>query len=194
VKLLPLLLVSAWAFAAQALTLGEARAILKNAPRLGGHVGSIALNGYLDHREIDIGRGVRVIAVIVQGGGGLLAFDASGRELGERPTKEITWWQVFDFEGHGQSAVITEEIVAYGTGLLGKEFRIYRVSPPNIALLWSGESFFRNINVTPRQYRRSFLRFDYQTVGTLTWLHETDRGTRTTTVLRFKGGRFVSPR
>jgi hypothetical protein len=93
--------------------------------------------------------------------GGLAAFRSDGSALATRPTREITWVQLFDIDEDGISEVVTEEVDGRGTGVLQKTFRVYRVNAEEIREMWSGESLTRHAP-DERHIEQSvgFLRFD----------------------------------
>jgi hypothetical protein len=72
---------------------------------------------------------------------------------------------VFDLAEDGNSVIVTDEVVGWGTGVLEKSFVIYRVAKAEIRKIWTGESYFLsapwnpsgNIPVTEK---RCYVRFD----------------------------------
>ena len=147
------------------LSVERARQLLEN--RSAPAVGPIALNGYNFHREVEIGGGVRVIAISRNLAGGLLVFAANGANIATKDTKEITWLQLFDFDEDGVAEIVTEEIHGRGTGVLEKSFHLYRVAGSQIVSLWQGESYTRHAP-TPDliREREGFIRFDRSGSGT----------------------------
>lgn len=146
------------------LTLERARQLLET--RTAPAVGSIALNGYSFHREIGIGKGVRVIVISRNLGGGLLVFDANGANVSTKQTNEITWIQLFDLDEDGVAEIVTEEIESRGTGVLEKRFHVYRFATGRIESVWVGESYSRHAP-TPEAIEETmgFIRFDPSGAG-----------------------------
>lgn len=149
---------------AYSLDLRAARDILDNARRLGGSVGTIALNGFNEYREVELGKGLRALVISCQGGGGIALFDPDGLAAVTLRTDEIQSIMLYDLDRDGISDLITEQLTQYGTGLIGKEYRIYRVRSRELLLSWSGESFLRSIPLRARTgqetERTSFIHFD----------------------------------
>jgi hypothetical protein len=131
-----------------ALTLDAARQILAD-PRASGPLGLISLAGFEFSREVEVGHGIRVIAVSCNLAGGLAAFRPDGSRLATVLTNQITWLQLFDLNEDGVSDLITEEIESSGTGVLKKSFCLYAVSPQTIKLVWRGRSYVREAPWNP---------------------------------------------
>jgi hypothetical protein len=144
------------------LTLDEARRALL-APS--GSLAKIPLAEFESYREVDIGGNRRVLAISCSHSGGLIAFGSDGKAIVSAQTGKITSFQVFDLAEDGNSMIVIDEIAGTGTGLLKKDFSMYRVTSSEIRKIWTGESFFRsapwnpsgNIQITEK---RCFVRFD----------------------------------
>lgn len=103
------------------------------------------LAGYSFHWQIGLGGQHRLVAISRNLGGTLLTFRPDGSILARRETAEVTWLQLFDFDEDGQAEVILEEIDGRGTGILIKNFHIYRVADHAITNLWQGLSYQRKL-------------------------------------------------
>jgi hypothetical protein len=101
------------------------------------------LAGYRFHWELDLGRQSHLVVISRNLGGSLLAFRPDGSLQARRETQEITWLQLFDFDEDGQAEVILDEIDGRGTGILLRNFHIYRLGDRSIVPLWEGISYHR---------------------------------------------------
>lgn len=132
----------------------------------GAAIGNIQLAGYNFHREMDLGGGLRMIAISCNLGGGLAVFRSDGSAVTTQPTKEITTVQLIDLDEDGVSEVLTEEIDGRGTGVLDKTFRVYRIVGNGVREVWSGESYIRR---APDEHHIEetigFVRFDGSGAG-----------------------------
>jgi len=141
--------------------LQQARALLSR-PTPTGVIAGLKLDGFRFSRELEVGGGVRVMAIAGQFGGGLAAYGASGDLIASIATHEITWLQLFDLDEDGQSEVITEEVDGRGTDVLMKSFAVYGIRSKKIEKLWSGESYFRSVpydRPNASEERLGFIRF-----------------------------------
>jgi hypothetical protein len=148
----------------KAITLEEARRVLVE-PSSTEVLMGVPLAEFESYREIDIGGNRRVLAISCSHSGGLIAFGSDGKAFASVPTGAIASFQIFDLAEDGNSMIVTDEVVGWGTGLLQKSFLMYRVTTNEIYKVWTGESFFRSapwttsgkIQVTEK---RCFVRFD----------------------------------
>lgn len=151
--------------AAKATALDRARDVLAHRTP-GAAIGSIQLVGYNFDREMDIGGGLRVIAISCNLTGGIAVFRTDGTAVATLPTKEITSVQLIDLDEDGVSEVVTEEIDGRGTGVLEKTFRVYRIDGSGVREVWSGESYVRH---APDEHHieetMGFIRFDESGAG-----------------------------
>jgi len=146
-------------------TLDGARTILR-APDSGKKIGDIDLTGFGFAREMEIGSGIRVIAISTNDSGGLAAFRNDGSLIQTLKTDKITWLQMFDLNEDGVSEIVTEEVNGRGTGLLQKSFNLYAVSPQEIRKVWHAESY--SLDAIPKEVgskpsvkeKIGYLRFD----------------------------------
>jgi hypothetical protein len=146
------------------LTLEAAQRILAN--RTESTVGSISLDGYSFHRVVELGRGLRIVVISRNLGGGLLLFDSTGAHIATKATNEIRWLQLFDIDEDGLSELMTEEIDGRGTGILETSYCLYRFAPERVEPLWHGESYSR-LAPTPGlvEEHLGFIRFDPSASG-----------------------------
>jgi hypothetical protein len=147
------------------LNLNQAREILAHgAPNQA--LGPISLQGLNYSREIDIGKGLRVLVLSKNMSGGLILFSRDGVAKSFLATEEITSLQIFDLNEDGVSELITEEIEGRGTGVLVKNFKVYKFDAEDIKEIWKGQSYSLSApwnpdNKTQRVHEtQSFLRFD----------------------------------
>lgn len=130
-------------------------------------LGGISLQGYEFHREVEIGQGIRVILISCNLHGGLLSFRSSGSRIASISSNQITGLQLVDLDEDGISEIVTEEIESRGTGILVKNFELYKVSPESLRRLWSARSYYQSVpsqgdGARDPSARREdgFLRFD----------------------------------
>jgi hypothetical protein len=148
----------------EALTLEEARRVLVASSGKDA-LATIPLAEFESYREIDIGGNRRVLAISCSHSGGLIAFDSDGKAIASTQTGKITSIQVFDFAEDGNSEIVTDEVVGWGTGVLDKSFSMYRVMSGEIRKIWTGESFSRSAPWNPSGHiqiteKRCYVRFD----------------------------------
>lgn len=147
-------------------TMTEARRALAGAELHGGKVGDIDLRGYNFHQEFSLGQSGTGIAISCQGGGGFALFAKDGTLISTARTEEIGWVQLVDLDEDGTPEILTEETTQYGTGILVKEFVLYRVTQRKLTPAWRAESLYSSAQWKPGQAasgiteRRSFVRFD----------------------------------
>jgi len=103
------------------------------------------LAGYSFHWEIRIGEAIHIIAISRNLGGALFSFSANGSLLARREIQEVTSLQLFDFDEDGRPEIILDEIDGRGTGIVLRNFHIYRVTRRSIDHLWKGASYHRRI-------------------------------------------------
>ena len=145
--------------------LDRARATL-NSPESRLKIGDIDLTAFDFARELEIGHGIRVIAISTNDGGGLAAFRSDGSSIETFKTEKITWLQLFDLNEDGVSEIVTEEVDGRGTGVLQKSFNLYGVSTDEVKKLWHAESYSLDANFTATNGKASpreqigYLRFD----------------------------------
>jgi hypothetical protein len=143
----------------------------RQALQTGKPIGRISLEALNFGRELDIGSGLRVLAISRSLGGGLAAFGQDGSNIGMIETGEFLWIQLFDLNEDGTAEVVTEEVDGRGTGVLTKVFRLYVVSTGSIKKAWEAESFVRTAPWRPDARtvtlteKRAFLRFDASGAG-----------------------------
>jgi hypothetical protein len=79
----------------------------------------------------------------------------------ERRTDPFTSFQLFDFDEDDMPEVLLDETTMKGTGILGRKFRLYRLEPTQVRLIWEAHSFTRESPsaVKPR-IEQSLVRFD----------------------------------
>ena len=145
-------------------TIDEARRALVE-PASKDVLAGVPLAEFESYREIDIGGNRRVLAIYCSHSGGLIAFGSDGKALASRPTGAITSFQVIDLAEDGNSMIVTDEVVGWGTGVLLKSFLLYRVTTNEIRRIWTGESFFVSAPWTPSgkiqvTEKRCYVRFD----------------------------------
>lgn len=149
----------------QGLTLATAREMLAG-PRMPKELGSISLRAFDFWRELEIGKGIEVLAISCDRGGGLAAFRPDGSNIGTVPTGKIIWLQLFDLNEDGVSEVITEEVEGEGTGILMKAFSVYMITPKAIKKVWKGESYLAETIASSSKVlalkvaKQGFVRFD----------------------------------
>lgn len=148
----------------KAVTLEEARRLLVE-PSSTDVLAGVPLAEFEWYREIDIGGNRRVLAISCSHSGGIIAFGSDGKAFASIPTGAITSFQVFDLAEDGDSMIVADEVVGWGTGLLEKSFLMYRVTTDGIRKVWTGESFFRSAPWTPSgkiqvTEKRCYVRFD----------------------------------
>jgi hypothetical protein len=131
--------------ATERITLDAARTAL-NSPGPGKKIGDIDLTGFGFARELEIGAGIRVIAISTNDGGGLAAFRPDGSSIETLRTGKITWLQLFDLNEDNVSEIVTEEVNGRGTGVLQKSFNVYAVSAHRIKSVWHAESYSLDAN------------------------------------------------
>ncbi len=147
------------------ITLDAARTAL-GSPGPGKKIGDIDLTGFGFARELEIGAGIRVIAISTNDGGGLAAFRPDGSSIQTLRTDKITWLQLFDLNEDSVSEIVTEEVNGRGTGVLQKSFNVYAVSSHGIKSVWHAESYsldanFKEVNSHGSVKERiGYLRFD----------------------------------
>ncbi len=130
-----------------------------------------ALAGYGFHWEIELGPDLRLVAVSRNLGGSLFTFGRDGAVLARRDTGEITALQLFDFDEDGLAEVILDEIDGRGTGVLLRNFHVYRSGRTSIGHLWEGVSYHRKLlpaggDGSPAfEVRRGFLRCEPSGAG-----------------------------
>ena len=64
-------------------------------------------------------------------------FDESNEFVSTVEIRDIEWVHVLDMDKDGVAELITQELGAYGTGVIGKDFCIYRVDGKKIVRIWS---------------------------------------------------------
>lgn len=148
----------------RAVTLEEARRILVQ-PSSTDTLVRIPLAEFESYREIDIGANRRVLGISCSHAGGLIAFDSAGKAFASIPTGRIDSFLIFDFAEDGNSVIVTDEVIGWGTGMLDKSFLMYRVTADEISKIWTGESFFRSAPWSPSGHiqvteKRCYARFD----------------------------------
>jgi hypothetical protein len=152
------------------LSLETTRRILA-ADKSTANLGSISLDGFEFSRELEVGNGVRVIAVTGAMKGGLAAFRKGGSLITTVSTGRITWLQLFDLNEDHLSEVITEEVNGRGTGILTKSFAVYVLSANAVKNVWRQDSYIRRAPWNPEESKPvidetlSFLRFDSSGAG-----------------------------
>jgi len=122
------------------LTLDAARKTLES-ENLPETIGQISLKGFEFSREIEVGGGLRVIAVSCNLGGGMLAFRGDGSLLNSITTNEIVGIRLLNLRGNKYSELVTEEVEGRGTGVLIKSFDLYVVSNEPLKRIWTSESY-----------------------------------------------------
>lgn len=134
-------------------------------------LGTVSLQGLDWSREVDLGQGIRVIALSKNLGGGLVLFSPNGRVESSVTTNEITSLQCFDLNDDGVSELVTEEVEGRGTGILVKDFKIYSQSVHGLEKVWERRSYSREApwdpNSSTQKIRETlyFLRFDSAGAG-----------------------------
>jgi hypothetical protein len=147
-RLLVLLLATGWTGAAEAqqgkrFTLDQLRRALQNlrADQPKGGPPPIDLAGYSFHWELRLGDTGTLVVISRNLGGYVLTFAPQGALKGLQATDEIVSMQLCELDDDGVPELITDEIVGRGTGILSREFRVYRVSATPIRRLWNAPSF-----------------------------------------------------
>lgn len=147
-------------------------------------LGTISLQGLSYFRDLDLGGGFRVIVVSKDRSGGVALFSPSGLLQDSIGTDEITWIQLFDLNGDGVSELVTEEVEGRGTGVLDKNYKLYRVNSTGIKKLWERRSYSRESLWTSGpaiqniKEVKCFLRFDGPGAGfpgRMTYLEPSDK-------------------
>jgi hypothetical protein len=101
------------------------------------------LTGYQFHWVLELGGDLRLVVISRNLGGTLLVFRPDGSLRARKDTQEITWLQLFNFDEDGQAEIILDEIDGRGTGILLRNFHIYRLAESSIVQLWEGTSYHR---------------------------------------------------
>lgn len=132
----------------------------------------MSLAGYNFHRELDVGQGLRVIAVscTLAVDRGLLAFDRNGKLIGKSGTGEIISIQLVDLDHDAIDEIITEEVVNCSTGNFTTVFAVYRISETSIKRIWMKEAFYDdNVPPAPEERKLFFVRPVVTEEGCVTW-------------------------
>lgn len=123
--------------------------------------------GYGLHWEVSLGQDLKAVLTSRGREGGILLTRADGSLIKRKDVGEITWVQLFDFDGDGQAEIVTEQVEGYGTGILIKSFSVYRASTTGLAQIWTGLSSSHKKLEEPAksgasafEEQRGFLRFD----------------------------------
>jgi hypothetical protein len=122
---------------------GAARSDLEKA-RAGIHGGDLfglRLPGPLTRRELSLGASLQLLSLTGSGEGGIFLFDGKGRLLGKAKTGGIESIQILDLDGDGVSEILTEEETGHGTGIVGTEFRLYKVRDGSLVKLWGALAY-----------------------------------------------------
>jgi len=101
------------------------------------------ISGYSYHWRVDPGGGRIVVVMSCNLNGYLLLFSHDGLLVSTVATGEIASIQVCDLDQDGVGEVILDEVKGRGTGLLMREFHLYRLSRTGVEDLWHGTSFSR---------------------------------------------------
>ena len=99
------------------------------------------LSGYTFDWELGIGGRLRVLVISRNLAGDLLVFREDGSLIHHENVGEITRLQLFDFDGDGVAEIVAEELRARGTGILIREFHVYRVQDSSVDDLWHGVAY-----------------------------------------------------
>lgn len=152
------------------ITIDQARQALRDSSS-NETLGGISLQSLDWSREVDLGRGIRVIALSKNWSGALVLFSPNGRLESSVTTNEITSLQCFDLNQDGVSELVTEEVEGRGTGILVKAFKMYTRSAQGLEKVWERRSYSREApwdpNSSTRKVRETlyFLRFDSAGAG-----------------------------
>lgn len=151
-------------------TISQARELLSKTPR-NGTLGALSLEGLTYSRELELGEGLRVVALSKNRGGGLALFSSAGVLEDSLPSDEITSIELFDLDGDGISEMLTEEIEGRGTGVLIENYKLYSFDGGSIKKLWQRPSYIRDTPWTSDRAgqkikeTRYFVRFDGPSAG-----------------------------
>lgn len=165
-----------------------------------------AAAGYGSHWEVSsLGGGLKVALASRGREDSILLTRANGSLIARKDVGEITWVQLFDFDGDGLAEIVTEQVDGYGTGILIKTFYVYRASGTGLAQIWTGLSSSHKRLKEPTksgasafEEQRGFLHFGPPGSGrreaTLLHLVETSRPSQALRIekhaFRFIGGSF----
>jgi hypothetical protein len=155
------------------LTLEAVReALVSKAAGKGAASAPIDLAGYGFHWEVGIGDDLEAVVISRNLAGSVLVFRPDGSLLASADTGEVTWLQLFDFDGDGTAELVTEEVEARGTGILVKQYHVYRVAGQGLSELWQGTAYSHKMleesfeTGSPTfEVVRGFLRFEPQGGG-----------------------------
>src|SRR5262245_621366 len=101
------------------------------------------ISGYSSHWRVDPGGGRTVVVMSRNLNGYLLLFSHDGLLVATVATGEIVSIQVCDLDQDGVAEIILDEVKGRGTGLLMREFHLYRLSRTSVEDLWHGTSLSR---------------------------------------------------
>jgi hypothetical protein len=103
-------------------------------------VGSLSLDGYNFHSELNVGEGVRVIVFSKNRGGALLGFHEDGSILFEHETAEIVAFTACDLDADGRLELFVDEFDGVGVGLQLRNYHLYAFRRNAIEEIWKGQS------------------------------------------------------
>lgn len=112
-------------------------------------VGDLTLAGCDTYEEVRLSTEVVLLAFPCRAGGGLAAFDSTGKLRSTIATGEFTSIALWDVDEDGTLEVLLDEVTQWGTGLLAREYRLYRVSAGRLSEVWRAVSTSRHSSWTP---------------------------------------------
>lgn len=126
-----------------------------------GSIGPIRLAGLDYCVDLDIGSGLKVVAISGNLHGGLLLFDHAGKMLSLVETPEIQEVRLFNPEEDPPTplGLVATEVDDIGTGVAEYNYHVYRVMGGTLKEVWKGLAYFLDGNGAKVQERQGFIRF-----------------------------------